>query len=176
MMWNFLTSCLLTDAAIVLYDGNPGHPDMSSLWQLAADAEVTCFGTSASYISACMKTGIEPGDEPHHTDSRLLVARHDRTLDRSGTAPARQERRVDVQHRQVGEQRLFDQLAEGTDRGPLTAGREDPLPRLGQVDVTTLEDFDAQLLGGGRHRRRAHLASAALLAVGKGHRKGGAVA
>lgn len=62
MMWNFLVSCLLTDAAIVLYDGNPGHPDMTSLWQLAADAEVTCFGTSASYISACMKAGIEPGD------------------------------------------------------------------------------------------------------------------
>ena len=62
MMWNFLVSCLLTDAAIVLYDGNPGHPDMSTLWQLAADAEVTCFGTSASYISACMKDGVEPGD------------------------------------------------------------------------------------------------------------------
>jgi acetoacetyl-CoA synthetase len=61
MMWNFLTSCLLTDAAIVLYDGNPGHPDMETLWQLAADAEVTCFGTSASYISACMKAGVEPG-------------------------------------------------------------------------------------------------------------------
>ncbi len=61
MMWNFLVSCLLTDAAIVLYDGNPGHPDMETLWELAADAEVTCFGTSASYISACMKAGIEPG-------------------------------------------------------------------------------------------------------------------
>jgi len=61
MMWNFLTSCLLTDAAIVLYDGNPGYPDMSALWQLASDAEVTCFGTSASYISACMKDGVEPG-------------------------------------------------------------------------------------------------------------------
>ncbi len=61
MMWNFLTSCLLTDAAIVLYDGNPGHPDMSVLWQLASDAGVTCFGTSASYISACMKDGVEPG-------------------------------------------------------------------------------------------------------------------
>lgn len=60
MMWNFLTSCLLTDAAIVLYDGNPGYPDMSTLWQLAADARVTCFGTSASYISACMKDGVEP--------------------------------------------------------------------------------------------------------------------
>ena len=62
MMWNFLVSCLLTDAAIVLFDGNPGHPDMSALWQLSADAEVTCFGTSASYISACMKDGVEPGD------------------------------------------------------------------------------------------------------------------
>ena len=60
MMWNFLVSCLLTDAAIVLYDGNPGYPDMSALWQLASDAEVTCFGTSASYISACMKDGVEP--------------------------------------------------------------------------------------------------------------------
>ena len=26
MMWNFLVGVLLTDAAIVLYDGNPGHP------------------------------------------------------------------------------------------------------------------------------------------------------
>ena len=60
MMWNFLASCLLTDAAIVLYDGNPGHPDMETLWQLAADAGVTCFGTSASYIAACMKAGLEP--------------------------------------------------------------------------------------------------------------------
>ncbi len=63
MMWNFLTSCLLTDAAIVLYDGNPGYPDMSALWDLASEAEVTCFGTSASYISACMKDGVEPGAE-----------------------------------------------------------------------------------------------------------------
>lgn len=61
MMWNFLVSCLLTDAAIVLYDGNPGYPDMNALWDLASEAEVTCFGTSASYISACMKDGVEPG-------------------------------------------------------------------------------------------------------------------
>jgi acetoacetyl-CoA synthetase len=60
MMWNFLVSGLLTRAAIVLYDGNPGHPDMSVLWDLAARAEVTMFGTSASYIAACMKAGVEP--------------------------------------------------------------------------------------------------------------------
>ena len=61
MMWNFLVSGLLTEAAIVLYDGNPGHPDMNVLWDLAERAGVTMFGTSASYISACMKAGVEPG-------------------------------------------------------------------------------------------------------------------
>ncbi len=61
MMWNFLVSGLLTRAAIVLYDGSPGHPDMSVLWDLAARAGVTMFGTSASYIAACMKDGVEPG-------------------------------------------------------------------------------------------------------------------
>jgi acetoacetyl-CoA synthetase len=61
MMWNFLVSGLLTRAAIVLYDGNPGHPDMNVLWDLAERAEVTMFGTSAAYIGACMKEGVEPG-------------------------------------------------------------------------------------------------------------------
>jgi acetoacetyl-CoA synthetase len=60
MMWNFLVSGLLTKAAIVLYDGNPGHPDMSVLWDLAERAGITMFGTSASYIAACMKAGVEP--------------------------------------------------------------------------------------------------------------------
>ncbi|MET0559482.1 MAG: acetoacetate--CoA ligase [Solirubrobacterales bacterium] len=60
MMWNFLVSGLLTEAAIVLYDGNPGHPDMGVLWDLAERAGVTMFGTSAAYVSACMKAGEEP--------------------------------------------------------------------------------------------------------------------
>jgi acetoacetyl-CoA synthetase len=60
MMWNFLVSGLLTEAAIVLYDGSPGQPDMGALWDLAQDADVTTFGTSAAYIAACMKAGIEP--------------------------------------------------------------------------------------------------------------------
>jgi acetoacetyl-CoA synthetase len=62
MMWNFLVSGLLTEAAIVLYDGNPGHPDMDVLWDLAERAGVTMFGTSAAYIGACMKAGVEPGN------------------------------------------------------------------------------------------------------------------
>jgi acetoacetyl-CoA synthetase len=61
MMWNFLVGALLTDASIVLFDGNPGNDGMNVLWDLAEEAGVTCFGTSAAYIHACMKQGVEPG-------------------------------------------------------------------------------------------------------------------
>ena len=62
MMWNFLVGVLLTPASIVLYDGNPGHPDMSVLWQLADDAGVTTFGTGAAFLAGCMKAGVHPKD------------------------------------------------------------------------------------------------------------------
>jgi acetoacetyl-CoA synthetase len=62
MMWNFLIGALLTPASIVLYDGSPGAPNMGVLWDLLERTGITCFGTSASYIAACMKDGIEPGD------------------------------------------------------------------------------------------------------------------
>ncbi|HEX4011206.1 MAG TPA: acetoacetate--CoA ligase [Solirubrobacteraceae bacterium] len=60
MMWNFLVSVLLTDASIVLFDGNPGHPDLGTLWDLAQDARITTFGTSAAFIASCMKAEIVP--------------------------------------------------------------------------------------------------------------------
>jgi acetoacetyl-CoA synthetase len=62
MMWNFVVGGLLTPASIILYDGNPAFPDMGVLWDLAERTGMTCFGTSAAYIAACMKEGIEPGD------------------------------------------------------------------------------------------------------------------
>jgi acetoacetyl-CoA synthetase len=60
MMWNFLVGALLTPASIVLYDGNPGSPDLGVLWDLAERTGMTTFGTSASYIASCMKAGVEP--------------------------------------------------------------------------------------------------------------------
>ncbi|HEY6780008.1 MAG TPA: acetoacetate--CoA ligase, partial [Thermoleophilaceae bacterium] len=58
MMWNLLVGGLLAGATIVLYDG---QPDPQGLWGFAERAEVTCFGTSAGFIGACMKAGVEPG-------------------------------------------------------------------------------------------------------------------
>jgi acetoacetyl-CoA synthetase len=61
MMWNFLVSGLLAGSTILLYDGSPGYPDMNILWEFAEETGMTCFGTSAGYITSCMDAGIEPG-------------------------------------------------------------------------------------------------------------------
>ncbi|WP_077324246.1 acetoacetate--CoA ligase [Virgibacillus siamensis] len=64
MMWNFLVGGLLTGSTIILYDGNPAYPDKKMLWKFAQDTKMTTFGTSASYITACMKDEtLVPGKE-----------------------------------------------------------------------------------------------------------------
>jgi acetoacetyl-CoA synthetase len=63
MMWNFLVGCLLSDAAIVLYDGSPAQPDLGALWGLAERAGITCMGVSAGLLASCEQAGIEPGRE-----------------------------------------------------------------------------------------------------------------
>jgi acetoacetyl-CoA synthetase len=60
MMWNFLVSGLLLGATVLCYDGSPGHPDMGALWRFAEATGMTYFGTSAAYVLACMKAGVEP--------------------------------------------------------------------------------------------------------------------
>jgi acetoacetyl-CoA synthetase len=61
MMWNLVVGGLLSGATVVLYDGSPGYPDMGALWRFAEEVGITCFGTSASYITGCMKAEVEPG-------------------------------------------------------------------------------------------------------------------
>ena len=63
MMWNWLVSGLFVGAKVVLFDGSPGHPDMSVLWRMAQDQQLTVFGTSAKYINMCEKAGVQPGAE-----------------------------------------------------------------------------------------------------------------
>ncbi len=63
MMWNYLVSGLAVGSAIVLYEGSPSYPDLSALFRLAAEERLTYFGTSAPFLMACRKAGIEPGRE-----------------------------------------------------------------------------------------------------------------
>ena len=63
MMWNWLLSSLGVGATIVLYDGNPNHPDAGAMWKLAQDERVTIFGLSASYVNFLRSEGIQPGKD-----------------------------------------------------------------------------------------------------------------
>ena len=63
MMWNFLVGGLLLGSTVVLYDGSPGHPDMGALWRFAERSATTYFGTSAAFVLASMKAGVEPARE-----------------------------------------------------------------------------------------------------------------
>jgi acetoacetyl-CoA synthetase len=61
MMWNWLVSSLAVGATLVLFDGNPFHPDPGVLWKIAQDEKISIFGTSAGYIAALQNAGVTPG-------------------------------------------------------------------------------------------------------------------
>jgi acetoacetyl-CoA synthetase len=63
MMWNYLVSGMLVGATLTLFDGDPGFPDLGTLWQLAAETELDVFGVSAPFIMASRKAGVLP--PPH---------------------------------------------------------------------------------------------------------------
>jgi acetoacetyl-CoA synthetase len=67
MMWNYLVSGLLVGASIVLFDGDPGHPDLGALWRLAAETRIDVFGVSAPFLMSSRKAGVVP--PPHRLRS-----------------------------------------------------------------------------------------------------------
>ncbi|MCX6130299.1 MAG: acetoacetate--CoA ligase [Proteobacteria bacterium] len=60
MMWNWMLSALSTGAGLVLFEGSILRDDMRVLWKTIQDYDVTCFGTSPKYLSACMKAELRP--------------------------------------------------------------------------------------------------------------------
>lgn len=63
MMWNLLIGGLLVGATVLLYDGSPAYPEMGTLWRFAEQSGATFFGVSAGYITALMKSEVEPGQQ-----------------------------------------------------------------------------------------------------------------
>ncbi len=63
MMWNWMLSSLATGNTLILYDGNPNHPDPGAMWKIIQDERVTMFGCSASYINYLRNEGFKPGKE-----------------------------------------------------------------------------------------------------------------
>ena len=60
MMWNWLFMALGTGAGIVLFDGNPMHPNPNRLFDIAQENELTFLGVSAKYIDSIRKLELLP--------------------------------------------------------------------------------------------------------------------
>ncbi|MBF8222071.1 acetoacetate--CoA ligase [Halomonas sp. 328] len=105
MMWNWLVSGLAAGARLVLYDGSPFAPDQASLWRLAEREGVTCFGTSARYLTACAKAGLRPGRD--HDLSALKTL-----LSTGSTLP---HETFDYAYREIKADLLLASISGGTD-------------------------------------------------------------
>ncbi|MCZ6763852.1 MAG: acetoacetate--CoA ligase [Alphaproteobacteria bacterium] len=60
MMWNWLVSGLASGATLLLYDGAPGYPDFNVVFDFIDAEKGTLLGTSAKYIDAIAKAGLDP--------------------------------------------------------------------------------------------------------------------
>jgi acetoacetyl-CoA synthetase len=74
MMWNWLISGLASGATLLLYDGSPFHPSGNILWDYAEAEKATHFGTSAKYVDALKKAGLEPGRTHDLSAMRALLS------------------------------------------------------------------------------------------------------
>lgn len=55
MMWNWSAAVLSVEgAALVAFDGSPGHPDLAALWRVSAEEGVTHLGASPKYELLCV--------------------------------------------------------------------------------------------------------------------------
>jgi acetoacetyl-CoA synthetase len=74
MMWNWLVSGLGCGATLCLYDGSPFAPGPEALFDFTDKARVNVFGTSAKYIDAVNKSGLEPAKKFDLSSVRLITS------------------------------------------------------------------------------------------------------
>jgi len=74
MMWNALVSSLLLRASIVMFDGNPLHPDLEMQWRLAERLRPTQMGAGPALLMACRKAGVRLRDHDLASIRQLCAA------------------------------------------------------------------------------------------------------
>jgi acetoacetyl-CoA synthetase len=74
MMWNWLVSGLAANAALLLYDGSPFLGRGNVLFDYAAEERITHFGTSAKFIDAAAKVGVDPIRTHDLSPLRMLLS------------------------------------------------------------------------------------------------------
>jgi acetoacetyl-CoA synthetase len=73
-MWNILVSALASGATVLMYDGSPFVHDGRILFELAEVERMTHFGTSAKFIDAVAKVGLEPARDFDLDSIRVILS------------------------------------------------------------------------------------------------------
>lgn len=74
MMWNWLVSSLQTGASILLYDGSPIYPNVSALWNLIDEYQISIFGTSPKFLSLCEERNYIPKSENKLSSLKTILS------------------------------------------------------------------------------------------------------
>ncbi len=74
MMWNWLVSGLASEATLLLYDGSPFAGGNTIIYDFADAEGMTQLGTSAKFIEACHKFGLEPAHTHRLTALRSIFS------------------------------------------------------------------------------------------------------
>jgi len=74
MMWNWLVSGLASGATLMLYDGSPFAGENNILFDFIQAEKISQFGTSAKFIEACKKLGLEPASSHDLSSLRTILS------------------------------------------------------------------------------------------------------
>ena len=107
VMWNLWASTLMLGCTAIQFDGNPGYPDLTTLWRLAETERATFFGVSPAFITLNMKSGLSPRAQFDLSSMRSLGA--------TGSPLTDEAYRWVYQH--VGSDLLLASISGGTDPG-----------------------------------------------------------
>lgn len=129
IMWNLWLSTLARGCTALHFDGNPGHPDLDTLWRFAAEERATFFGTSPAFIALNMKAGTTPGERFDLSALRALGA----------TGSPLTADGYDWVYRHVGQDLLLASISGGTDPGAAFLTSAPTLPiRAGEMQCRGL--------------------------------------
>ncbi len=74
MMWNWLIGALACEATLILYDGSPFYPSGNTVFDIADAEAMTLLGTSAKFIDAAAKAGLDPMKTHKLRDLRVITS------------------------------------------------------------------------------------------------------
>ncbi len=74
VVWNILFAAIAAEASVMLYDGSPFAKNARILFDYAEKERITHFGTSAKFIDALSKRGLQVRDTHDLSSLRMIIS------------------------------------------------------------------------------------------------------